>query len=147
MSDGIFLFLSRAYDSNRDSFDFSSLSNWVERFFRFFVFFFYFPPVLHTGQFSRRIWILIIRRGILEVSDNLKLSHTQNMLPRLMNFLKKNFPIYIKTYEITKPLLAHCYAWKGLSFCNMFAIQTVCFGMRCGCADVLLKFELRILVH
>ena len=112
-----------------------------------FCFFFYFPPVLHTGQFSRRIWILIIRRGILEVSDNLKLSHTQNMLPRLMNFLKKNFPIYIKTYEITKPLLAHCYAWKGLSFCNMFAIQTVCFGMRCGCADVLLKFELRILVH
>ena len=111
------------------------------------LFVFYFPPVLHTGQLTRRRRIWIIRCRILEVSDNLKLSHTQNMLPRLMNFLKKNFPIYIKTYEITKPLLAHCYAWKGLSFCNMFAIQTVCFGMRCGCADVLLKFELRILVH
>ena len=111
------------------------------------LFVFYFPPVLHTGQLTRRRRIWIIRCRILEVSDNLKLSHTQNMLPRLMNFLKKNFPIYIKTYEITKPLLAHCYAWKGLSFCNMFAILTVCFGMRCGCADVLLKFELRILVH
>ena len=111
------------------------------------LFVFYFPPVLHTGQLTRRRRIWIIRCRILEVSDNLKLSHTQNMLPHLMNFLKKNFPIYIKTYEITKPLLAHCYAWKGLSFCNMFAIQTVCFGMRCGCADVLLKFELRILVH
>ena len=145
MSDGIFLFLSRGYGSNRDYFDFSLLSNWVERFFRLFVCF-YFPPVLHTGQLTRRRRIWIIRCRILEVSDNLKLSHTQNMLPRLMNFLKKNFLIYIKSYEITKPLPANCYARKGFSFCKMFAIQAVCIGMRCGCASQIWTHNTRTLM-
>lgn len=110
------------------------------------LFVFYFPPVLHTGQLTRRRRIWIIRCRILEVSDNLKLSHTQNMLPRLMNFLKKNFPIYIKSYEIAKPLPAHCYARKGFSFCKMFAIQAVCIGMRCGCASQIWTHNTRTLM-
>ena len=71
---------------------------------------FNFPFALRTGQVTGRISTLIIRRGILEVSDNLKLSYTQNTSPRLMNFSTKNIPFYIESYEITEPLLVHCYA-------------------------------------
>ena len=111
------------------------------------LFVFYFPSVLHTGQLTRRRRIWIIRCRILKVSDNLKLSHTQNVTS-FNELFEKEFPdLYqkLRNYE-TVAGTTRCYARKGFSFCKMFAIQAVCIGMRCGCASQIWTHSTRTLM-
>ena len=68
------------------------------------------------------------------------------MLPRLMNFLKKNFPIYIKSYEITKPLPAQHVVMHERGSVFARCLQSKQCALVCV-AGVLLKFELIVLVH